>query len=322
MSMRIRHARWAYVLASVVTALGLLVAPTATSAAGTAPATGGVIIFDDIATGHIYAVNPNGSGFVQLTHDAANVASLMPAWSPDGQRIVFTRRGAKGHEQLFTMARDGTDRHLVRAERAAVNDQEARYFPGGKRLVFVRCPADFSACRLAVMNVDGTHAHFVTPHRHEVYDVDPIVSPDGRRIAFSRVGAGGVVAQVWIMHADGTHAHPVTATKYEAYGPDFAPGGRRMLFSSNCCRLSGNVFVMNLRTSNVHRITHTAYPLATGSAVFSPNASRIAITSNRRYPDRCCGDLYVKPVGAGRAHRVPLPVNHPNYLDWRPATSG
>jgi Tol biopolymer transport system component len=167
------------------------------------------------------------------------------------------------------------------------------------------------------MRVNGTHLHFLTAHRHEVYDINATVSRDGRRIAFIRANAAGVNSQVWIMTATGKHRHPVTAPTYQAYRPDFAPAGNRLLFSTNCCRLGGNVWVTTIARHTVRRITSTPYPLFSGPAVFSPNGSRIALTSNRRHPGRCCTDVFVRGVGGGPARRVPLPVNHVGTVSWR-----
>lgn len=294
--------------------LGCLVGPVATTAAP--PARPGAIAFDDAKTGEIYTVDPDGTHFRRLTHDAPNVISLLPSWSPDGQRIVFDRI-RNGHDQLYTMAADGTDRRLVRSEPRQISDDLARYFPDGRRLIFSRCRSDGAGCRLAVMRTDGTRLHFLTARRHEVYDVNATVSRDGKRIAFARANANGVNEQIWLMNADGSHRHPVTATTYEAYRPDFAPGGKRLLFSTNCCRLGGNVWVTTLNGRSARRITQTPYPHFSGEAVFSPNGSRIALVTNRRYPQRCCGDLFTAPVGGGPARRVVLPVDHLGTVSWR-----
>jgi Tol biopolymer transport system component len=301
--------------AATVVTLGCVVGPAATTAAPARTAIG-ALAFDDLETGEIYTVNPDGTAFRQLTHDAPTAVSFLPSWSPDGQRIVFGR-SVNGHDQLYTMAADGTDQRLVRAEPQQFNDDDAHYFPDGNRLIFSRCRPNGAGCRLGVVRTDGTHLRFLTAARHEVYDLNATVSRDGTRIAFTRFNAAGVNGQVWVMTAAGTHRHPVTAPTYQAYRPDFAPAGNRLLFSTNCCRLGGNVWITTVNGHRVRPITHTRYPLFSGPGVFSPHAVQVAVTSNRRYPDRCCGDVFIVSIRGGPARRVPLPVNHVGTVSWR-----
>ncbi|MEM7118867.1 MAG: hypothetical protein AAF614_41000 [Chloroflexota bacterium] len=65
---------------------------------------------------NIYAIATNGSGFHQLTQRGDNLA---PAWSPDGNWLVFTSYQA-GDNELYIMRPDGSDvRQLTQNEAAA-----------------------------------------------------------------------------------------------------------------------------------------------------------------------------------------------------------
>ncbi|HYZ61105.1 MAG TPA: hypothetical protein VE650_01525 [Acetobacteraceae bacterium] len=61
------------------------------------------------ATGaQLFTVKPNGHRLRQLTHLPGN--SETPAWSPDGEKIVFARNHAVGREgDIYTMNADGTN---------------------------------------------------------------------------------------------------------------------------------------------------------------------------------------------------------------------
>jgi Tol biopolymer transport system component len=58
---------------------------------------------------NIATINPDGSGFKQLTFsNGPQSASLQPAYSPDGTKIIFSRFRSTGGTDLFTMNPDGS----------------------------------------------------------------------------------------------------------------------------------------------------------------------------------------------------------------------
>ena len=52
-----------------------------------------------------------------------------------------------GPDRMYTMAADGSDRHKVRNDGPAWNDDAPDYFPDGTQLVFARCHVDGPAAR-------------------------------------------------------------------------------------------------------------------------------------------------------------------------------
>lgn len=64
----------------------------------------------------IYTINPDGSGLDTLTTSGFNYD---PAWSPDGQQIVYAVRTLSGKGYIYIMNRDGTQsRRLIDNNRA------------------------------------------------------------------------------------------------------------------------------------------------------------------------------------------------------------
>jgi Tol biopolymer transport system component len=60
-------------------------------------------------TEDIASINPDGSGFTQLTFNPAGKAlSIAPCFSPDGTKILFVHFPSTGESDLFTMNSDGT----------------------------------------------------------------------------------------------------------------------------------------------------------------------------------------------------------------------
>src|SRR3954447_8887580 len=83
-----------------VLALALLLGVPATAHAAF-PGQNGKIAF--ASGGDIWTMNPDGSGQVNLTNDAATQGS--PSWSPDGTKIAYDQG-----DQTFVMNADGTNR--------------------------------------------------------------------------------------------------------------------------------------------------------------------------------------------------------------------
>jgi TolB protein len=63
------------------------------------------VSFQDPQGPNVWAVNPDGSGLIQLTFDAA---SRFPSCSPDGTEVVFDHTGDDGQRDLYSMNPDGT----------------------------------------------------------------------------------------------------------------------------------------------------------------------------------------------------------------------
>src|SRR5262245_61336782 len=79
----------ALAVAASLAAAGLTMAASPAVAGG--PSATGRIAFWDFVTNQIYAVNPDGTGLAQLTHEPQGISAQAPDWSSDGSRILFAR---------------------------------------------------------------------------------------------------------------------------------------------------------------------------------------------------------------------------------------
>ncbi len=218
--------------------VGLFLVP-GTAAQATFPGANGRIVFDDFVTGQTYAVNPDGTGLVQLTHVARGQFAGDPSWSPDATHIAYESTHG-GVIRLWIMDADGRHQHMVADDLPNAADVGPAYTPDGTRLVYYRCLG--RACAIYSIGVDGTHRRALTPFVRppfEVFDVYPSVAPDGT-IAFSRFNQNveGIISQVYVMDADGSNPHP-SRPRYEAWSAGWSHS-ERISFSSNCCRLGTN----------------------------------------------------------------------------------
>lgn len=178
---------------------------------------GSEVVFDD-TQGHIWVVNVNGSGLVDLTPGSAS--NLDGAFSPDGKAILFEReqcfRSPSYHCQtaMFLMNPNGTD---IRRVPNSANAQEASFSPSAKTIVFMRHGDIFK------MNLDGSHRRRLTTAPAGGEDLTPQFSPDGRLIVFERLDNTTHFDALVVMHADGSHLRKLAQAKYVAVWPAWQP---------------------------------------------------------------------------------------------------
>jgi Tol biopolymer transport system component len=176
----------------------------------------------------IFSMNSDGTGARRLTVNPG--ADQMPAWSPDGTRIVWAsvRPGSPARE-LWIMNADGTDqRRLTDTGR---NPGFPHWSPDGSRIVFHALRGD-GDLDIYTINADGSDLRrLTTTNSHQ----RPRWSPDGTRIAFTwwqTTAPGTCCARIGIMNADGTgyRVFPAIASQ-QAAEPTWSPDGQQLAFS-------------------------------------------------------------------------------------------
>jgi Tol biopolymer transport system component/imidazolonepropionase-like amidohydrolase len=132
------------------------------------------------AVGDIY-VMPVGGKPVNITND--RFLDTDPAWSPDGNQLVYSSDKGRDHLQLWIRdMRTGKDRELTRL---ATQPQGATWSPDGTRIAFFDVDNIWRSAQVSVVDV----ANGKVTKLHNTLNAPgiPTWSPDGKRIAIANI---------------------------------------------------------------------------------------------------------------------------------------
>src|SRR5438552_3303959 len=151
------------------------------------------------------------------------------AWSPDGQKFLFTRIH-QGKMGLWTMNADGSDlKELVPPPYTPHFD--GHWSPDGKKIVYVHdiLQGTDGKLHLYTINADGTDGKVLIPNK--AFEESPRWSPDGKRLAFVSTREGGN-QEIFAADADGQNIQRLTSEIAADNNPSWSPDSRQIAFSS------------------------------------------------------------------------------------------
>jgi Tol biopolymer transport system component len=147
--------------------------------------------------GNLWLANLETGDFLNLPLDDRVVHS--PAWSPDGQRIIYA--GESGLAWI-----DLDDMEKGRFPGSSVWDNSPAFSPDGQQIVFMGRAHDH--WEVFVMNADGSGRRQLTQgdagEGRPTNSVSPTWSPDGARIAFLSDRQGPW--RIYVMNRDGSQS--------------------------------------------------------------------------------------------------------------------
>lgn len=251
----------------------------------------------------------NGGQPLTLFNDAAREAE--PAFSPDGERIAFTRYVAPGESQICTGSVFGGDFTPV-----IDGGREPAWSRGGKRLAFI-LDRPGQPQKLAIAGADGSNLRtvLVADSRYPFLHA-PSWSPDGVSLAVER-SMGGVTGEILLESIKGGSGKTlsVVSANVSVHHPVFTPDGKGLIYSSNRAG-AWNIWYRSLKDNSVTQLTRGPGPeqwpsvSGAGRVVFIENTTqdRLLITALSAHASEI----------TSRAPRVIL--SHSPYL-WAPSIS-
>jgi TolB protein len=179
-----------------------------------------------------------------------------PAFTPDGNHIVFTRCCPTGFGYSLWMIRaDGTHLRDITTETGGAADTTPQVSPDGTRIAFNRC-ADTGGCAVTTVALWGHNRQVLTGPRMDTEE--PRWSPNSRRLVFGvNSPAGPIVARI---DADGSGYRRLTHASAQgvSFNAAFTAEGR-IIFSHYPSLGGVDLFTMNQSGRNWLRVTHTRH---------------------------------------------------------------
>jgi Tol biopolymer transport system component len=229
----------------------------------------------------IATMKPNGAVLKRLTADPCKVdgapRATYPDYTADGASIVFVRG-----QELFRMAADGSAPTALGLK--GLSDTRVSVSPSGARVAFTR--VENGRTTIYTAKLDGTDEKRLRAGH------SPRYSPDGRSIAF--VTSARRIAIMRVRTGKVVRRFDAAAGQL-----DWAPGGRRLLFTDFF-----DVYVIRADgTGKRRRVVRSTNDLA--SLVWSPDGKRIAFVRHLDSgEERVRYGVFTKRIDGGRVRRI------------------
>ena len=227
----------------------------------------------DIQHFELCLINEDGSGLRPLSTTSAGhfapVHDGYPAWSPDGTKIVFSRRQESlGPGDLYIINADGTGE--VRLTSDPGDEGGPVWSPDGLTIAYI---GNEGTKQLRLIKASGGPSTVLA--RDGTVNESPAFSHDGRRIAFSSNRAAKPESayvervrktpgsewlprsgahDIYVVGVDGKGLTRITSDPANSYSPAWSPDDRHIAFISDRDD-NHNLYVMTAAGENVVRLS-------------------------------------------------------------------
>jgi TolB protein len=249
-----------------------------------------------VSGGRVYQIDSDGAEIIPVS--PAGVTALSPVWSPDAQRIAYTRlENGRGAVVLQTLGSGASQN--VGGGGNSLNITPA-FSPDGRMLAYAK--SDESGTDIYSMNAaENCCVQRLTVGRY-ADNLSPTFSPDGRRIAFVSTRAGP--PQIYVMAADGTDQELLAPFDYGATGssnaPEWSPDGANVVFHREVSR-SPQLFLMDAAGRGSPRQLTDAG--RNEDPTWSPDGRHVAFISDRSGRRQ----IWIIDIESGRVRQLSTP---------------
>ena len=238
----------------------------------------------------IYLIDFDGYNLRRLTND--HTVNLSPAWSPDGNWIIYTSYAARNPDLIMIDTNGGRRQTLHRLP--GLNAAPA-WSPDMQKIAMVLSRDQNS--EIYTLNKDRQLERLT---RHFNIDTSPTWSPDGKKIAFTSDRSGTGAPQIYIMDSSKGDRSKVTRISFgSSYNdnPAWSPNGDQIAYTSRV----GKKFQIRVYDLNTHKSrVITTGPGSCEQPSWSPDGRFLIY--RKRENDRY--DLFIQKVGNGEARQL------------------
>src|SRR5947208_3054917 len=240
-------------------------------------------------------------------------SSAMPAWTPDGSRILFHARRKDDQQKgfairnLWSVGADGSGEKKLTG--GTKDEYHASLSPDGKKLLFV---SELNGSRdIWLADADGQNPVPLTDDPGT--EDQPAWSPDGRQIAYAAFPKEGGSFDIWLVNADGSGRRRLTTTPANELFPAWHPDGVHLVYVTDA---SGNFDLYQIDVRDGRTTPLVVSPDHEARPAFSPDGTKLAFSrwpAHGRSSDATLWIANADGTAPIELTAAPAPATHPAW---------